>query len=36
MDFGMDLEQTAVDLLHEKTWNSISIRIHVTFFTGAK
>jgi len=29
MEFGVDLDQTAVDLRH-----GISTRIHVTFFTG--
>ena len=34
MEFGVDLDQSAVDLCHEIIWNSISMRIYGTFFTG--
>ena len=38
MEFGVDLDQIAVDLwlCDYVKWHGISMRIHVTFFTGMK
>ena len=35
MEFGVDLDQTAVDLLRDEM-HGLFVRIHVTFFTGIR